>query len=335
MLSASSRAALQELPLEQFLVPPDSNLTVTPSKRTTRSNKRPRSPAVPSSCSPVKRRILCEESLVSPTFRSPFSSNKSGRFSPSRFHELLLQGPDSPVKKLDFGKGEENVESVFPSGMKVSVLSRRSPRNTTPLRSAAASKSKASTPKFSSRHPTYRTSKSSPGDIKMEDSFSPFIAKAPSPRPSPPLTIPRKVARPDPHSIHYPGFDVHLDPYDYVPKASATALTDDMDDGSDLPAEKAKRAKEADKENIPPRRRTQKLVVSTEASSKGELLPPFEEVLKSGQNTPVSGTPRAKRVRELTGVSDTALVFTLPSPRVLDGRGSSIPNLLKGSGRGF
>lgn len=306
---SASRSPLQDLPVEQFLVPPNPNLTVTPSKRHTRTHKRPRSPAAPSSCSPVKRRILCEESIVSPTFKSPFSSTKSGRISPTRFHDLLLQGPDSPIRKLDFGERDENVESLFPSGMTVSVLSRQSPRTSPPLRSKATSSGK----KRLLRSPVWRTPDSPPVKNKEAGQRSPVSAEMPTPQLSPPITIPRRVTPPRRNSVHYPGFDVYLDPHDYVPKAPNTTPIDAGVYFSDRTGDKTS-AKEADKENLPPRRRAQKLVfggVLEVSLPKGSSEP--SKGAKGSQNVPISGSPRSGAKTAFSTMSGFAMPFSIPS----------------------
>ncbi|KAK7695784.1 hypothetical protein QCA50_000421 [Cerrena zonata] len=324
-LSSAPRSALQELPVEQFLDPPNPSLTVTPSKHNTRAHKRPRSPAAPSSCSPVKRRILCEDSIVSPTFKSPFSSTKSGRISPTRFHDLLMQDPDSPIKKLDFGQRDENVESMFPSGMTVSVLSRRSPRTSPQLRSKATASGKKKR-SLALRSPVWHTPDSSPvGGIK-DGQRNPALIVTSSPQPSPPITIPRRVTPPSRNSIHYPGFDVYLDPHDYVPKAPNTTSMGGIEYHMDYTVNKTS-AKEADKENISPRRRSQKLVFGgVLEASLPEASPEPSKSSKGNQNVPMPGSPRNRRVYELSGMSGLTMPFSLPSSQSMSWQNDAFAN---------
>ena len=322
---SSLRVPLQDLPLERFLVPPNPNLTVTPSKHNNRSHKRPRSPAVPSSCSPVKRRILCEESIISPTFKTPFSSTRSGRVSPNRFHDLLVQEPDSPIRKLDFGKREENVESVFPTGMTVSVLSRQSPRTTTPSRSKATTHRK----RRSVHSPMWPPPDSPPttNDAKASQR-SPTSTSMASPQPSPLITIPRRVTPPERNSIHYPGFDVYLDPHDYVPKATDVASMEGIEYSLDYITDKTV-AKELNKENLPPRRRSQKLIFGgvLEASLPEASAEP-SKASSSNQNIPIAGSPMKWSATEPSGMSGFAMPFSFPSSQFMSWQNDSFANFM-------
>ncbi|KAI0082407.1 hypothetical protein K474DRAFT_511467 [Panus rudis PR-1116 ss-1] len=319
MSVTESRTALKELPLDDFVPTNSDGIPVTPSKRT-RHNKRSRSPAVPSSCSPVKRRIISEESLTSPTLRESFSSSKSRRFSPSRF-QALLRGPGSPVKKIDFtaaAKGDENLDSVFPTGVKVSVLSRPRSRTSTPARSNSLSA--RSTSRASLQSPTLMVNRT-PIVQEMDDLFSsPIIVSSPHSL----LTVPRTISPPDPASTHYPGFDVYLDPHDYLPKArSILSIGDTLEGRVDR-----MRYKELEKENIPPRKRSQKLALLAfggplELSGLKPEWSPFEDA-SNNRDMSKPTTPRAKRQRE-TSVKSPSSVHA--HSRVMDGRASAVVNL--------
>ncbi|KAJ7228455.1 hypothetical protein GGX14DRAFT_612964 [Mycena pura] len=209
---------LKELPLDSFL-PPDPNLPQRP-------NKRSHSPS-PSLFSPTKRRILAEEGII--------IGGGSVR-SPARLRALPVsrdRGSESPVKKHDGGPHKNSVASARspPSASYIAIelqttrLTRRQTRHSASLPTVDASLHR------------YEDDSS----LLTEDTSSRSARVAP-------VQIPRDIPPPvDPRSIHYPGFQVHQDPYVFV--GPAVALEAD----SPLSPEK-----DTLKENVPPRRKARK-----------------------------------------------------------------------------
>ncbi|CDO76553.1 hypothetical protein BN946_scf184982.g12 [Trametes cinnabarina] len=166
--------------------------------------------------------MKAEESSVQP--RSPLTaSSNSARFASAHFH-ALLQGSESPAKKLDFG-AESHADDSSASGENGSPRTfRRSPKKT------PASRPRRS-PRLSARCPASQIS-TNPSAISHE-----------------PILIPRDVTPSDPQSIHYPGFNIYQDPFTVLPTSSSQP-TSHYDH-----APEASSDKELNKENRPPRRK--------------------------------------------------------------------------------
>ena len=270
-------------PYDIHLFTPTPSAPGTPS----RPNKRPHSPSVGPFDGPAKRRSKAGEGASSSKYvKSPLSgSGNSARFAPAHFH-ALLQGPDSPAKRLDFGSDTSDATACDDDG---SATPRRSPK-----RSPSASTSiKASKVRRSPRL-TARTSRSPfvSGEEGLSESnnagqtltgVNERIVAIHTPTAAP-LIIPRVVTPPDRQSIHYPGFDIYQDPHIVLPVASSFS--------ADLsPADK-----EHDKENVAPRRKSSKktsapVTPSDTAWVKARLLSPS---IRSGvkNHTPASPHPR-------------------------------------------
>ncbi|KAM6496032.1 hypothetical protein JOM56_008738, partial [Amanita muscaria] len=218
---------LQELPLEQFL-PPDPNIP----QSSTRPSKRPLSPGVSKLLSPAKRRVLNEDGLL-PTENTKGSSSRTPRQSSIGRFADVLNGPGSPAKVLDFGPPKHHATSLFQeAGNAVSM---------TPRRPVTRSMTKLAPPPELNQSPS-----SSRHTNKEQADYSMF--NVPSSYPSterPLLYVPRDLpATSDPRSIHYPGFDIHRDPY--------TVLFPPID------AAQQDSSKEEVKENIPCRQKSRK-----------------------------------------------------------------------------
>lgn len=132
MSGGDSREASQNGTYQERFLAPIPATNTTPTKSTLRS-KRPLSPTI---YSPAKRRILNEEGIFTPIVkpRGTLSSCASGRAASSYFHQLL-QGPDSPVKKLDFGPAKSPSVGSGPVASTATTTSQPSAsHNATPKR---------------------------------------------------------------------------------------------------------------------------------------------------------------------------------------------------------
>ena len=279
-------------PYDVRLFTPAPSAPGTPS----RPYKRPHSPGVGSLDSPAKRRLKATEGITSPKYtKSPLSgSSSSARFAPAHFH-ALLQGPDSPAKRLDFGSDASDSTACEGGG---SGTPRRSPKRTP---SASASTQVTTSVRRSTRLAARRASRSpsasGSGRLPEEPDKNaghaqtgavdertaairvPTIA---------PLLIPRVVTPPDRQSIHYPGFDIYQDPHIVVPVASDRVSTPPSVD------------KDLDKENVAPRRRSSKKLAtpvtpSERAWLKASLLSP---TIKGSVKKPVPASPHPKHVHD-------------------------------------
>ena len=205
-----------------------------------RPNKRPHSPSVGSPAAPAKRRMRGSESVNTPRLaKSPLSgSSTSARFAPAHFH-ALLQGPDSPAKRLDFGSSEASDSTACEalSNRGGSGTPRRSPKRT-PLRCRLSSSRKTGSPSPSA---TSCPAKQIGADDARPTVRVPVAAQ---------VLIPRAVVPPDPQSVHYPGFVIHQDPHIVLPSSSSIADTETDVVDQDI-----------NKENVaPPRRKALKKV---------------------------------------------------------------------------
>lgn len=164
---------LQEWPLERFL-PPDPNINVSPLPSAPPPFKQPHTPGAPSTYSPAKKRIFHEEGLLDLGAKpnSPLLST-SGKHPSSYFH-YLLQGPDSPVKKLDFSApiGQDGDAGSDGLGEPVLPLAKSASPLVPPRRATHASsvwRSTTRTPK--SKSSSSSTPRSMPEHV--DDCFSP------------------------------------------------------------------------------------------------------------------------------------------------------------------
>jgi hypothetical protein len=274
--SRRSRGPLQELPLDQFLLPPN-----TPSQLGS-NTKRPVSPGTPALCSPAKRRILNEEGLFA--MKSPLSapvsavsatasSSKQPINTPQQYQQNItrfvdaLTGPDSPARKLDFGTPKNAVAgSRTPSRRSEEEKTQRlapSPeikaRSHSRLRDLEAEEGYFSTP------PPQTQTQSQSQTVPLSPSSS---LAGPSSYPEF-LTVPRELPPPiDPQSEHYPGFPVYQDPHFLLPTPrlaspallpTPTSILTPLDNSIDIDYHmESLDMRELVKENLPPRRKARK-----------------------------------------------------------------------------
>ncbi|KAJ7752735.1 hypothetical protein DFH07DRAFT_824809 [Mycena maculata] len=253
---------LKELPLDLFL-PPNPNLPQRP-------NKRVHSPGGPSLLSPTKRRILAEEGIISP------GSLKS----PIRVRALPVTRDGSPVKKLDLGLPKNS-----PASPRAAPSAPTSASESHPTRLTRQSASRRASDAFTSSTPASPLHRD---DVQeMIDYFSPrpetITARlAPSAVSQIPREIPPLV---DPQSIHYPGFHVFQDAYIITGPA--------MDLDVDLLLSPQK---DAQKENLPPRRKARKSATAPASSDLKLRLTSPDARLAKANSTPC--TPGRSLARE-------------------------------------
>jgi len=191
------RRPLEELPLHQFLI------AVQDSKHS-RNNKRPLSPGGTAILSPAKRRNLAGQDMFSPerTFQSPSSSMRTTALA-SRFSDVLF-GPQSPARILNFG-----LPKHFPGDPEkrpVSEIPVNNDVDLTPTRRQPSSSRLAPSPELKPQ--SIRTRRTGADDVFSDDPF----CRPNIPSRSSYTLIPRELPpRPDPHSVHFPGFVVHQD----------------------------------------------------------------------------------------------------------------------------
>jgi hypothetical protein len=237
-------------------LPSDPNSLQVPS----RPGKRPLSPGVQKLLSPAKRRIVNEQGLLIPEKAESSLPRTSKQSSPSRFADVL-NGPESPAKVLDFGMPRSrstHQETIMNMEM-------------TPRRPMTRSMSRlASNPELNPRQSSSRHIE----EITMnDDTFDahPFITR----NIRSPVFIPRDLPPlPDPHSTHYPGFEVYQDPYTIMfPPLSASqpeALKDEA------------------KENIPFRRKGRKTSSTLEKTESNPRSEPTKRDTDCTVNKPSS-----------------------------------------------
>ncbi|KAI1796230.1 hypothetical protein LXA43DRAFT_658967 [Ganoderma leucocontextum] len=278
-------------PYDIHLFTPTPSAPGTPS----RPNKRPHSPAIGSFDGPAKRRLKAGEGIISPKYvKSPLSGSGScARFAPAHFH-ALLQGPDSPAKRLDFGSDTSDATVCEDGG---SGTPRRSPKRTP----SASTSTKATKVRRSPRL-TARTSRSpfasgEEGPARSNNTGQTLTGAdertaAIRALTTAPLIIPRVVTPPDRQSIHYPGFDIYQDPHIVLPTASSSS--------ADLALTLSPVDKEYDKENVAPRRKSSSktstpVTPSDTAWLKAGLLSPSA---KSSVKKQIPASPRPKHVHD-------------------------------------
>ncbi|KAH9939985.1 hypothetical protein B0H21DRAFT_755405 [Amylocystis lapponica] len=307
------RPPLTELPLERFL-PPASNADSSYSP--SRPNKRPHSPGGSSLYSPAKRRILDEEGVFSPERKSPMSS-ASGRFAPLYFN-ALLQGPGSPVRKLEFGAAKPTVSATPVPAV---AGTPRMTRSATVAAQKVQTTKLAPSPELSSKKGGSRSkatplSVTHPAGPELKDPLRTRTSGAPV------LTIPREVIPPDRQSTHYPGFDVFQEPYIIIPSTPFTTASE-SDAGSFTEDE------DVDKENVrPPRRKkVNPADLADMAWAKAGLLSPSvkrKDAERSGKAMPFPATPKHMAAKER--VKEVSVTPLARSMQLLQSPGSAYVN---------
>lgn len=292
---------LQEIPLdhERLSMPEDGHSLDMPSV----PSKRPPSPTTQSLCSPLKKRLLLDESSPTRNGGSTRTPAQDARVSG------LLRGPHSPARKLDFGVLSSNKQTIGNENLLVDAndLSRvkhggsRSPTPTPALLPSLYDPSAISAPP---RMPSTNLVKDSvygdsAVDVEMVDQGQSW------PRVTATLDrVCREVCEPDRSSSDYPGFDVFQDPHDYVYKTIGTAPSTTWPYRSE---------QESDKENVRPVRPLKTHVGAT-AWAKAGLLSPKGILLSSPGDRPIDEwadecastviTPRAqRRIRDIANIA--------------------------------
>ena len=216
---------LQELPLARF-VHPEPKVVSNPFKTT--PPKRPRSPGTPIGLlSPAKKRILREEKLFAP---EPVKAPTQGSSLDSKSKSV---GTPTLYRKLDFGSPSSSSSTRSTQGA-VAVET----RVTRQTRQSAATNRK---PTQSSDVPSHGRVTSNPTrtETRTED---PALTAVP-------FMIPRDIPElSDRQSVHYPGFDIHIDTHVELASTRRRVLPD-LTLQTDL---------DSTKENIAPRKRAKK-----------------------------------------------------------------------------
>ncbi|KAI0921609.1 hypothetical protein AcW1_004469 [Taiwanofungus camphoratus] len=293
---------LQDLPLEHFL-PLDPNLPKHP-----RPNKRPHSPGVTSLYSPTKRRILTEEGIYSPhkAVKSPLSSSR-GRFAPSYF-DSLIRGPNSPAKRLDFGLTKiDSQTSLLADPRILQVVTTKAQRDDTPVSTCPSNNTLAPSPKLLASGSRTKSVSCLDGYSDYGDELYNYDMQScvvPT-RATTPVMIPREIIPPDRQSVHYPGFDIFQDAYILLPDTTQCISGSRSETGaseSETGSETG-RAKEGEKENLPPRKRLRKsttapAVSSDAAWSKVGLLSPGakRQIERGGKAKSIPVTPHTRGI---------------------------------------
>ena len=218
---------LREWPLSHFL-PHDTGTRSNVSKL---GLKRSLSPSASQLLSPTKRRILREEQLL-PSSESSLSPSRRGSRSSDALETMKT------CRRLDF---EGTTSSVSSSMQNSAYYSDSIFSQTYPV--AGPSRRLASSPELDASNSTDSLESCTVG----ESAFSR------TPRTSfystTPTLAPREMPLPsDPQSIHYPGFDIHLDRHIENPPISWNSV------------EKGSECVEDKKENIPPKRRGKRTI---------------------------------------------------------------------------
>ncbi|KAI0004953.1 hypothetical protein BJV74DRAFT_315246 [Russula compacta] len=254
------RTVLLDLPLDPFLqtLSDDPNIPTPPT-----GSKRSRSPSLARSIfSPAKRRILEQERLFHPSQSRPYPSPSIHSLRPPR--GALLHAFDGT--KCLLGSSLAGLSDGLPSPSRhphaVVPPLPRAPRRISP-RLSASPRSKTlpspttTTPTRTSPRKTrssqpQTTPPTSPQRVRRASTST----TTPSP-PAPTMVLRELPPPPDRRSVHYPGFDVHLDTHVALPCVRSKARAK---------AEAAARVHpqgEAGKENVRP--------VATDAPSKGKV----------------------------------------------------------------
>lgn len=278
------RPVLVDLPLEPLLraVSDDANL---PTPRT--GSKRSRSPSL-ARCifSPAKRRILEQEALLPPS-QSRFHPGASGHSLHPHRNALLhaFANPKCPSGSSPAGPGDGHPSPPCHSHTPVPPSRRESRRisprlsassqskylpspTTTPTRtSPRTTRSQTTTPAAAPRQHARHTSTPSPPKSMTTKKTTTGVTVTMVPREMP--------APPDRRSVHYPGFDVHLDTHIALPCTRSKARVK-----ADAAAARVQEEGDAMKENVRP--------VATSALStskvKGDIVPRRSARLRTNNN---------------------------------------------------
>jgi hypothetical protein len=234
-MASSERRPLQDLPLERFtgiqhksVGRPDS--LKSPSGSLLPIKRSADSPGL--LLSPAKRRLLAQAVIRSPEFTSSPLASSSRLTTVSPRSGPGLGGTEGPSRKLDFDATTPETKAVIPG--------RASHLAPSPiLQEAKIASSAPNSAVASMNHSIHRHAPDSP----------PLL----------PAHVPRMVIREQPSlpgssSIHYPGFDTYTDKHLHVPHVWDRVVAADVEDEMST--------READKENMPARRRTKKLSVA-------------------------------------------------------------------------
>ncbi|ESK94458.1 hypothetical protein Moror_8116 [Moniliophthora roreri MCA 2997] len=244
MTTVNSRPPLREIPLSEAPAPVN----------VPKSHKRSLSPDGPRLFSPAKRRILCEEGILSPQkmSRTPFRSRDI-------FSDLRTES--SPAKRLDFSV-TKRTEAECTSATKIRNL-------------ASSSELASRTPHTPSPAHHNRTPNPAEDDFFATPDRLPLLSRSSKSS----RTIPRELpACSEVHSIHYPGFQVHRDAFIVIPEPINIELF----------------AVEAAKENMPPRKALRKITTEASCVDGKAILPTpsskkrdLEKLVKA-KSTPVT-----------------------------------------------
>lgn len=198
-----------------------------------RPNKRPLSPNASPVSTPAKRQIVSPDAAGPSEIgsQSMLWSSTDDQSTPVRVRDAL-PGLSLTPRKLDFSVAEAD-DDAYGSPMKCTPPS--------PARPAAPSLS--------------------PDAMDVDDCFTPTHSL------TSPLLEPANLAAADRSSIHYPGFDVHLDPDGAGVEPSSSLLQTPSVGPSN-----SKKAKEQDKENVPPPRVKTPRVGKEEALAKAAVV---------------------------------------------------------------
>ena len=261
-----SRTPLRVLPLDRFLHSDNSQQASRPN-HLKHSTKRPRSPSA--MLSPAKRRILREEGFLPPP---PFQLKRSVEYErPSMGTAYFRSRNEDLGSPMHIDSDSSRCVEGSPL---TDAVAYRTRSKTSPPKGTGPTKTRSTTSKSSSNRP-------------------PPSATPPT-RSAPPLMIPREMpARPDPQSVHYPGFDIHYDTHIELPSTSSRYI----------PEPDLERDKEGRKENLPPRRISKKPSMPFEVGSAGLTggKPFVRPRVDSLPATPFRATPLRSSVTPFTG----------------------------------
>jgi len=284
------RPVLVDLPLEPFLraASADANLPIS---RT--GSKRSRSPSLARSIfSPAKRRILEQEAIFSPSQSRSYRGPSDNSLHPHR--NALLHAFASSTCVL--GPSPASLSDTHPPQpchphTLVPPSPRESKRISSRLSPSSQSKSRPSPTTTPTRVSTRKTRSQTTMTPSSSQRQSARHTSTPSPNtPTTTMTmIPREMPPPpDRRSVHYPGFDVHLDTHIALPctrsraraKAEADAAATRVQEG------------EAAKENARP----SPVVTSTPSSTdkvKRDIVPRRSARLRTNNNGCVPSSQKA------------------------------------------
>jgi len=276
------RPVLVDLPLEPLLraASEDANL---PIPRT--GSKRSRSPSLARSIfSPAKRRILEQEALFSPSQSRFYRGASDNSLHPHR--NALLHAFASSTCVL--GPSPAGLSDTHPAPpCHPHALVPPSPRD-----SKRISPRLSSSPQPKSRpSPTTTPTRVSPRKTRSQTTATPSSSQrqstrnTPTPSPKTPTTtmtmIPREMPPPpDRRSVHYPGFDVHLDTHIALPCTRSKARAKAEADAAAARAQEG----EAAKENARPSAVATSTLSSSTSKAKRDIVPRRSARLRTNNN---------------------------------------------------